>query len=404
MQCARARRQQHPTMAKNVSSEDSDRTATAASSAPHFHAKVERGHEAARTNGAPHRPSLKQLAEHLGLSPSTISFVLNNSPGRSIPDATRERVRAAARHFNYQPSLIARKLQGKRVNTVGILLPELGEGYHSQVMLGAGDQLMGEGYFYFTVHHRHRPELLSAYPELLQSRGVEGILAIDTHLETASPLPTVLVGGHTDLPDISNVVLDSRLGAELSLRYLYDLGHRELIYMRGQLFSSDTEARWAATLDVARELGLRVREELIVRLEQDSHSPEIGYPGIRKIMAEKHPFTAVVCFNDVSAMGTIRALHDGGLRVPDDVSVIGYDDIQSASYHVPSLTTIRQPLQKMSNLAARTLLAKLAGEATDTLLQVEPELIVRESTARVRTRRSRERPATEEFSSSSRQA
>ena len=335
----------------------------------------------------PPRPSLKLLAEHLGLSPSTISFVLNDSPGRSIPAATRERVRAAARHFNYQPSLIARKLQGKRVNTVGILLPELGEGYHSQVISGAGDLLMREGYFYFTVHHRHRADLLQAYPELLQSRGVEGILAIDTHLEAASSLPTVLVGGHTELPSVSNVILDSRLGAELSLRHLYDLGHREIVYMRGQLFSSDTEARWNATLEVARALGLPVREELIIRLEQDSHSPEIGYPGIRKIMAARHPFTAVLCFNDVSAMGTIRALHDGGLRVPEDVSVIGYDDIQSASYHVPSLTTVRQPLQKMGSIAAQTLLEKLQGQTTQPLLQVEPELIARESTAPARTTR-----------------
>ncbi len=91
-----------------------------------------------------------------------------------------------------------------------------------------------------------------------------------------------------------------------------------------------------------------VREELIVRLDQDSRSPEIGYPGIQRWLAQRTPFTAVVCFNDVSAMGVIGALHDGGLRVPENVSVIGYDDIQSAAYHVPNLTTIRQPLQRMS--------------------------------------------------------
>ena len=326
------------------------------------------------------RPSLKVIAEFLGLSPSTVSFVLNDVPGRSIPDATRERVRAAARKFRYQPSLVARKLQGQRVNTIGILLPELGEGYHSQVISGAGDLFMGQGFFYFTVHHRHRPELLKAYPELLQARGVEGILAIDTHLEAETALPTVLVAGHTDLKHVSNVVLDSELGAELAMGHLYKLGHREIVYMRGQLFSTDTEARWAATLKVARKLGLTVREDLIIRLEQDSHSPEIGYPGIKKIVAEGRHFTAVLCFNDVSAMGTIRALHDCGLRVPEDVSVIGYDDIQSASYHVPSLTTVRQPLQKMGHLAAQILLEKIGGRPAVHLLHVEPELMVREST------------------------
>ena len=331
------------------------------------------------------RPSLKMLAEHLNLSPSTISFVLNNAPGRSIPQATRDRVRAAAREFNYQPSLIARKLQGQRMKTVGILLPELGEGYHSQVISGAGDHLIEQGYFYFTVHHRHRPEILRAFPELLGARGVEGILAIDTRLETESYLPTVLVAGHTELPGVSNIVVDSRLGARLTLEHLKDLGHREIVYMRGQPFSADTEPRWEATLEAARALNLPVREELVIRLEQDSHSPEIGYPGIRRILAARHPFTAVVCFNDVSAMGVIRALHDGGLRVPEDVSVVGYDDIMSASYHVPSMTTVRQPLHKMGSIAASMLLDKLTGKAAPALTLVEPELMVRESTGRARS-------------------
>jgi LacI family transcriptional regulator len=331
------------------------------------------------------RPSLKVLAEYLNLSPSTISFVLNNAPGRSIPDSTRERIRAAARKFKYQPSLIARKLQGQRMNTIGILLPELGEGYHSQVLSGAGDLLINEGYFYFTVHHRHRSDLLHAYPELLQARGVEGILAVDTHLEAETILPTVLVAGHTDIRNVSNVIVDSHLGAELALKHLHELGHREIVYMRGQPFSADTELRWAATLEMAAALGLEVKEELTIRLEQDSHSPEIGYPGIKRIIAARCPFTAVVCFNDVSAIGTIRALHDCGLRVPEDVSVIGYDDIQSASYHVPSLTTIQQPLKEMGRIGSQILLDKLAGKDTPALVRVEPQLIVRESTWNART-------------------
>jgi DNA-binding LacI/PurR family transcriptional regulator len=328
------------------------------------------------------RTSLKMLAEYLDLSPSTISFVLNNSPGRSIPAATRERVKAAAAKFNYQPSMIARTLQGKRMQTVGILLPELGEGYHSQVLSGVGDLLMKEEYFYFTVHHRHKKELIAAYPELLRSRGVDGILAIDTQLDTAFPLPTVLVAGHTNIPGVTNVILNHRLAAKLALCHLYQLGHRKIAFMQGQPFSSDSDVRWSSTMNTARELGLKVSDDLTIHLELDSHSPEISYPGIRKLIANRRPFTAVLCFNDVSAMGTIRALHEAGLRVPEDVSVLGFDDIQSASYQVPSLTTIRQPLQRMGSTAARMLLKKLAGESTPDLIEVDPELIVRESTTR----------------------
>jgi DNA-binding LacI/PurR family transcriptional regulator len=330
------------------------------------------------------RTSLKMLAEHLGLSPSTISFVLNDAPGRSIPEATRQRVKEAAVKFNYQPSMIARTLQGKRMQSIGVMLPELGEGYHSQVLSGVGDLLMREGFFYFTVHHRHKKELVSAYPELLRSRGVDGILAIDTHLEENAPLalPTVLVAGHTNVAHVTNVILNHELAAELALRHLYQLGHRKIAFMQGQPFSSDSDTRWCATLRVARELGLTVSDDLTIHLEKDSHSPEISYPGIRRLIQSHRPFTAVLCFNDVSAMGTIRALHEAGLRVPNDVSVLGFDDIQSAQFQVPSLTTIRQPLQLMGSTAARMLLKKLADETTAELIRVDPELIVRESTAR----------------------
>lgn len=328
------------------------------------------------------RPSnLKTLAAYLNLSPSTVSFVLNDSPGRSIPAATRERVKAAAAKFNYQPSMIARTLQGKRMQTVGVLLPELGEGYHSQVLSGVGDLLIREGYFYFTVHHRHKKDLIGTYPDLLRSRGVDGILAIDTHLDAPLPLPTVLVAGHTNLPGITNVVLDHEIAAKLALHHLHELGHRKIAFMQGQPFSSDSDIRWASTLEIARELGLEVSDELTVHLEIDSHSPEISYPGIRKLIQSRRHFTAVLCFNDVSAMGSIRALHEAGLRVPEDVSVLGFDDIQSAAFQVPSLTTIRQPLQKMGSTAAQMLLKKLAGKTTPDLVHVEPELIVRESTA-----------------------
>jgi len=256
---------------------------------------------------ASQRPTLKTLAEYLHLSPSTISYVLNDVPGRTIPETTRQRIRDAAAKFNYHPSMLARSLHGKPTRTIGILLPELGQGYHSQVLSGVGDLLMQEGYFYFTVHHRHRRDLVAAYPTLLRSRGVEGILAIDTHIEEALPLPTVLVAGHEPLPGATNVVLDHELAAELSLQHLHSLGHREIAFMRGQPFSSDSKIRWAATIRAAKKFNIQVREELTIQLDKDSHSPEISYPGIRKLLHSHKRFTAIVCFNDVSAIGAIRA-------------------------------------------------------------------------------------------------
>jgi LacI family transcriptional regulator len=331
----------------------------------------------------PKRVSLKDLARHLDLSPSTVSLVLNDVPGRSIPEATRRRIREAAAEFNYRPNLVARSLLGKPMRSIGILLPELGEGYHSQVLSGIGDLLMEEGYFYFTVHHRHKPHLIKEYPALLQSRGVDGILAIDTVLSDPLPVPAVLIAGHTELPGITNVVLDHALAARLAVRHLYDLGHRRIVFMKGQSVSTDTELRWEATLKIARVLGLPIEDRLTIQLAMDSTSPEISYPGIHALLESRQNFTAILCFNDISAMGSIRALHDGGLRVPQDVSIIGFDDIQSASFQVPSLTTIRQPLKLMGSTAASALLRRLAHEPIPETITLAPELIVRESTARV---------------------
>ena len=327
------------------------------------------------------RVGLKMLAEYLDLSPATVSFVLNNVPGRSIPPHTRERVKAAAKKFGYQPSLIARSLQGLTTRTIGILLPELGSGYHAQVLSGAADLLMQEGYFFFTAHHRHKPDLIAEYPRLLRSRGIDGILAIDTHLEGELPAPAVCVAGHVAIPGVTNVVLDHHRAAELSLGHLYRLGHRRIAYMHGQPFSSDSRSRWSATLQVARALSLKVSPELIIHLDKDLSSPELGYPGIHQLLLRRRDFTAVVCFNDVSAIGSIRALHDAGLRVPADVSIMGFDDIQAAAYVVPSLTTIRQPLQQMGSEAASLLLKKLAHEKMSDVVKMDPELIIRESTA-----------------------
>jgi DNA-binding LacI/PurR family transcriptional regulator len=339
------------------------------------------------TGRRPYRVSLKDLAAHLNLSPSTISFVLNDTPGRSIPETTRERVRAAAIEFNYRPNMIARSLLGKPMRSIGILLPVLGEGYHSQVLSGIGDLLMEEGYFYFTVHHRHKLDLIKEYPALLQARGVEGILAIDTKLIDPLPLPTVLIAGHTTLPDITNVVLDHHMAARLALQHLYDLGHRKIVFMKGQSVSTDTELRWSATMEMASDLGLAMDSRLTIQLAKDSTSPEISYPGIHDLLETRQKFTAILCFNDIAAMGSIRALHDSGLHVPGDVSIVGFDDIQSAAYQVPSLTTIRQPLKLMGNAAAAALLRRLAHEPLPPLIQVAPELIIRESTAPLRPNR-----------------
>jgi DNA-binding LacI/PurR family transcriptional regulator len=324
---------------------------------------------------------LKKLAEHLGLNPATVSVVLNNVPGRSIPQTTRDRIKAAAKEFNYQPSLLARSLRSRRTHTIGILVPELGDGYHTQVMSGVGDQLMEAGYFYFTAHHRHRKKLIEEYSQMLMGRGAEALIAIDTALEHDFSVPVAAVAGHRPINGITNVLIDHRIAANLTLSHLHSLGHRQIAFIRGQSFSSDSAERWSSILFAARELGIAVRPDLTVQLDRDISSPELGYPAVQQLLSAGRRFTALVAFNDMSAIGAIRALQDLGLSVPREVSVVGFDDIKLAAFNNPRLTTIRQPLSNMGRIAAQCVLNRLNGsEQFRKQIIVEPELLVREST------------------------
>lgn len=329
--------------------------------------------------------SLKQVAEHLGLNPATVSVVLNDVPGRSIPQTTRDRIKAAAKAMNYQPNFLARSLRNRRTLTIGILVPELGEGYHTQVMSGIGDQLIQAGYFYFTAHHRHKPNLIEDYTRMLVSRGAQGLIALDTHLEHPISVPVVAVAGHRHIHGVTNVLLDHARAAELALEHLYDLGHRQIAFMHGQPFSSDSDERWNNLVAVAKRMGLEIKPELVVSLDRDMTSPELGFTVVQRLLTAKQPFTAIVAFNDISAIGAIRTLKDFNLRVPEDVSVIGFDDIRAAAFTLPRLTTISQPLEEIGRIATQSLLNRIHNTMPprDEIV-VAPKLVVRESTGPAR--------------------
>lgn len=347
--------------------------------------RVTKGEARAPRDSSASSTSLKALAEHLGLSTATVSFVINRSPGaRSIPASTQERIWLAARELNYRPNLMARSLRQKRSFTIGVIVPEISEGYAALVLSGIEDHLLQEGYFYFVVSHRHRKDLVDEYPVLLQQRAVEGLIAVDTPWNEDNQIPGVAISGHRQIPGVTNIVLDHNRAAHLALEHLKTLGHQHVALMKGQDFSSDTETRWAAVLGVARKLGIAVTERLTVQLEGDSPTPEVGYHTTRRLLAREEPFTALFAFNDISAIGAIKALREAGKRVPEDVSIVGFDDIQSAAFQNPGLTTVRQPLRQMGVVAAETLLQKIGGPTRDSVpaeIVVQPELIVRGTTA-----------------------
>jgi LacI family transcriptional regulator len=220
---------------------------------------------------------------------------------------------------------------------------------------------------------------------MLIGRGAQGLIAIDTRLEHPVSIPVVAVAGHRHIEGVTNVMLDHARAAELALGHLHALGHRKIAFMRGQPFSSDSDERWKSLVAVAERLRIEIKPELVVSLDRDMTSPELGYPVVQQLLASKEPFTAIVAFNDISAIGAIRALKDRNLQVPEDVSVIGFDDINAAAFTLPRLTTINQPLEEMGRVATQSLLNRIHNTVPPPdEITVEPELMIRESTGPVK--------------------
>ncbi|MGA2671685.1 MAG: LacI family DNA-binding transcriptional regulator [Terracidiphilus sp.] len=341
----------------------------------------------------PGHVNLRMLAEHLDLSQTTVSLVLNNSPSaKSIPQETRNRVMEAAERLNYRPNYFARSLRQSRSMSVGVLAPDLSEGYFTRVMSGVVQELTAAHYFYFTACHDWKRELIDKYPRMLVERAVDGFLLLNTpadHIDV--PVPVVAISAHSAVQNVTNIVLDHTLAVRQALTHLYEMGHRRIAIMRGPRAIPDSEFRWEAIQEVAREINLKLDPALIIRIDSAGWSmkagyhpmaPEIGYIPMKALLEKTRDFTAVFCFNDIAAIGAIRALKDAGLDMPRDVSVVGFDDIQSAAYATPSLTTVRQPLLEMGKRGAQVLLERIANREKEypSEIVMAPELVVREST------------------------
>jgi DNA-binding LacI/PurR family transcriptional regulator len=340
----------------------------------------------------PGHVNLRMLAEHLELSQTTVSLVLNNSPSaKSIPQETRDRVTEAAERLNYRPNYFARSLRQSRSMSVGVLAPDLSEGYFTRVMSGVVEELTGAHYFFFTACHDWNRELIDKYPQMLVQRAVDGLLLLNTPADDVEvSVPVVAISAHSSAENVTNIVLDHHLAVEQALTHLYSLGHRRIAFMRGPRAIPDSEFRWESIQQVAQEMTLKIETNLVIRIDSAGWSmkdgyhpmaPEIGFRPMQALLEKTRDFTAIFCFNDIAAIGAIRALKDVGLTVPGDVSVVGFDDIQSAAYSTPSLTTVRQPLLEMGKRGAQILLERISDREKIFPAEVvmAPELVIRES-------------------------
>jgi LacI family transcriptional regulator len=346
--------------------------------------------------------TIRDVAERSGFSSATVSIVLNNAPlARYIPDTTKARIQKAAQHLGYRPNLFARSLRGRRSHTVGVMVFDMTDPYCTLVLRGIENTLYQSSYLPILTDVHNERSRFERYLEMLLDRRIEGLVVLANWLFVdinvladleKNNIPTATVGRELKNDKISSVIVDNTAGARAALEHLLSLGHRKIAFIRGPHQLSDTEPRWRGVRTLARERDLELDSRLIVDLPESGDpfsSFEQGYKLTEELLHRRRPFTALMAFDDMTAFGAIRALGKAGMRVPDQVSVIGFDDVSPSAIYSPALTTVRQPMENMGTTAATIVLeainAGLEKKPTRTIhRRIDPELIVRESTCRVK--------------------
>jgi len=342
--------------------------------------------------------TIRDVARESGYSASTVSIVLNNAPlSRYIPGDTKERIQTAARRLGYRPNPLARSLRSQRSNIVGVMVFDITDPFCTPILRGLENALYLSNYLSLLADAHNERNRFERYLEMLLDRRVEGLIVIANWLVTDIKLladlterqvPTVIAGRGIEIDSVSTVSIDNEGGAGAALEHLYRLGHREIAFLRGPKTLASSGQRWKGIRRFAQSAGLRLDAKRIAELPESvdpNSSFEAGVQLTTELLCEGKSFTALMAYDDVTALGALRALKKKGLRVPEDCSVIGFDDVAQASLSAPSLTTVRQPMEAMGAMSVGIMLdaIKAVNQKQDIPVvrrKIPAELVVREST------------------------
>lgn len=328
--------------------------------------------------------TILDIAREAGVSPSTVSRVLNGT----VPVASdkRDAVLAVVKRLRYQPSAVAQGLVRGRTGAVGVLTQSIASPFYGEVLLGIEQGLSGSGYHPIIASGNWRTEQEVAAFDLLSARRVDamimfaGVLSDERLRQAARDLPLVLIGRSVAGIERQCLRVDDLGGAEEATRYLLGLGHRQIAHIAGPSHHQDAADRRAGYARALAAAGLPLDEQLIVAGEYTEQS---GLLAAQALLSRGAMFTAIFAANDQMAFGARLALYRHGIRVPDDVSLVGFDDQPVSAYTTPPLTTVRQPTHQLGRAAAQALL-QLLDDQPIALPVVATELVVRESAARRR--------------------
>ncbi len=283
--------------------------------------------------------TIKDVAKHAGVSTTTVSHVINKT--RFVAENTKAAVWAAIKELHYSPSAVARSLKVNHTKSIGLLATSSEAPYFAEVIEAVENSCYSKGYTLILCNSHNNLDKQKAYLAMLAQKRVDGLLVM------CSEYPDQLLGMLEDLP--------------------------------GQLARNTGGGRHQGFLKALEEANIPVREEWIV---QGDFEPESGYKAMHQILTQKHRPTAVFCGGDIMAMGAICAADELGLRVPQDISVIGYDNVRNARYFSPALTTIHQPKERLGETAFAMLLDRIVSKREDPqTIEVHPKLVERRSVA-----------------------
>lgn len=326
--------------------------------------------------------------------------MLSGAPlSQNVSASTREQIRAMARQLGYHPDAYARSLRRRRSQTIGVLAFDISDPFCTPIVRGIQAGLQPAGYVPLLMDAQTQRRLFDSYLQMILERRAEGVIVIASWIfEEANLLadieknhvPIVIVGRDLTGRRISSLAVDNEAGGAMAMRHLCDLGHRRIAVIRGPEEMFDSEPRWAGVKRAAAEAGIRLDPKLTFQLPS-LVDPASGFEGgvcfAEQMLASGLAFTAVLAFDDLTALGVVRGLTCAGRRIPEDCSVVGFDEVLPALVATPGITTIRQPMKEMGLLAAEWVLEALkaperGAEPTARLYKAPPELVIRMSTAR----------------------
>jgi LacI family transcriptional regulator len=346
----------------------------------------------------PKHVTIVDVARASGFSPSTVSIVLNEAPlSRYVAARTKEHIRKTAQSLGYRPDAFARSLRSRRSNTVGVMIFDISDPFCTLILRGIERALHPTPWLPIMMDANNDRRQFEGYLEMLMQRRVEGLIVVANWLFEEggllarvrdSSLPTIVVGRDLAACGMRSVIVENEQGGYLAMQHLCDLGHRRIAVIRGPAGLSDSRRRWEGIQRFAAEHDMPI-DPRCVRELPDAQDPISGFEGgialTEDLLRSAAPFSALIAFDDLTALGAVRALVRFRRRVPQDCSVIGFDDVPPALLSTPGITTIRQPMEEMGKLAAEFVLdsilhPKEPHEDAPLVRMLTPSLVLREST------------------------